>query len=240
MYLTTPQSAHFDATRFADAPRHANHFDWELYYRHKDERDGYWMEQLGSDAEFQQQARAHARDFDESIERTRALLRAVPRPRILDIGLSSEKLDGTLIDTLGARLTVVDVEAAAEDYLGTLDPDGRFVIGDVISLAAETEHAAQYDLVYSVGLIEHFPAKDAIMGAHRDLAAVGGLVLIYAPIDTPLNRRLTGMIPDLENFGYRELLTPEELADAVRCPGLEIVASAAVGLFSAVWARRTA
>ena len=119
MYLTEPQSPHFDATRFAGAARNANHFDWELYYRFKDERDAYWMEQLASDAEFQQQAREHVRAFDESIERTRALLRPVARPRILDIGLSSEKLDGSLIDTLGARLTVVDVEAAAEDYLPT-------------------------------------------------------------------------------------------------------------------------
>ena len=238
MYLTEPQSSHFNAARFAGAPRNANHFDWELYYRYKDERDGYWIEQLGSNAEFQAQAREHARAFDDSIERTRALLRAVSRPRILDIGLSSEKLDGTLTDTLGARLTVVDVEAAAEDYLGTMDTGSRFVISNVISLAQQTDHAGHYDLVYSVGLVEHFPDKDAIMGAHCQLAAVGGLVLIYAPIDTPLNRRLTATIPELENFGYRELLTPQELAHAVLCPGLEIVATATVGLFAAVWARR--
>ena len=240
MYLTEPQSSHFDASRFSGVPRTANHFDWELYYRYKDERDGYWLEQLGGDTEFQREARAHAHAFDGSIARTLELLREVPRPRLLDIGLSSEKLDGTLIDELDARLTVVDVEAAAEDYLGTMDADSRFVISDVISLAEQAEHAGQYDLVYSVGLIEHFPDKAAIMGAHCRLAAVGGLVLIYTPIDTPLNRRLTSMIPELENFGYRELLSPEELAEAVRCPGLEIVASDAVGLFSAVWARRVA
>ena len=77
------------------------------------------------------------------------------------------------------------------------------------------------------------------MGAHQRLTASGGLVLIYTPIDTPLNRRLTRMVPDLENFGYRELLTPDELAEAVQRPGLEILARATVGLFSAVWARRT-
>ena len=240
MFLTSPQSSHFDATRFATAAPNANHFDWELYYRYKDERDGYWIEQLGGDTEFHREARAHVLAFDGSIARTRALLGGVPRPHILDIGLSSEKLDGTLLDELDARLTVVDVEAAAEDYLGMMDADSRFVISDVISLAQQAEHAGQYDLVYSVGLIEHFPAKDAIMGAHCQLAAIGGLVLIYAPIDTPLNRRLTSMIPELENFGYRELLSPAELAEAVSCPDLEIVASEAVGLFSAVWARRVA
>ena len=240
MYLTEPQSPHFDPSRFAGVSRNANHFDWELYYRYKDERDGYWMEQLGGNSEFQGEAIIHMRAFDDSIARTRALLRGVPRPRILDIGLSSDKLDNVLIDALDARLTVVDVEAAAEDYLGTMHTNSRFVVSDVISLAQQAEHVGHYDLVYSVGLIEHFPHKDAIMAAHCQLAAIGGLVLVYAPIDTPLNRRLTSMIPTLENFGYRELLTPAELAAAVRCPGLEIVATDTVGLFSAVWARRLA
>ena len=240
MFLTAPQSCHFDPARFAGAAPSANHFDWELYYRYKDERDGYWIEQLGGDTEFQREARAHVLAFDASIARTRSLLQGVPRPHILDIGLSSEKLDGSLLDDLDARLTVVDVEAAAEDYLGTMDSDSRFVIGDVISLAQQAEHAGQYDLVYSIGLVEHFPVKDAIVDAHCQLAAPGGLVLVYAPIDTPLNRRLTSMIPDLENFGYRELLTPAELAQAVLRPGLDIVATEMVGLFSAVWARRSA
>ncbi|MBK8960358.1 MAG: methyltransferase domain-containing protein [Proteobacteria bacterium] len=240
MFLTEPQSRHFDAARFAGAARHANHFDWELYYRYKDERDLYWMEQLGSNAEFQREARAHFAAFETSIERTRKLLLGVARPRILDIGLSSDKLDAVLIDELRARLTVVDVEPAAEDYLATFDDDSRFVISDVISLSRQPAHAGQYDLVYSVGLIEHFPDKREILRAHIELAAMGGLVLIYVPIDTPLNRRLTSTIPELENFGYRELLTPAELAEAVACDALDIVATDSVGLFSAVWARRVA
>lgn len=239
MYLTAPQSSHFDASRFAGAPAHANHFDWELYYRYKDERDGFWLEQLQDDAEFRAEVAVHARAFEASIERTRALLAGVPRPRLLDIGLSSEKLDGVLIDTLDARLTVVDVEPASEDYLGMQWAESRFVISDCIRLAQDMEHAGQYDLVFSVGLIEHFPAKDAIVGAHRLLTAPGGIALFYAPIDTPLNRRLTAMAPELENFGYRELLTPAELGAAVSVPGLEVIAVEAVGMFATAWTRRT-
>ncbi|MGE0384274.1 MAG: class I SAM-dependent methyltransferase [Gammaproteobacteria bacterium] len=242
MYLTRPQSKYFDPRRFADAAATSNQFDWDLYYRFKDARDDFWLDQLDVASEFRCEALRHSKDFDASAERTRGML-ALPTasaaPAVLDVGLSSEKLDGNLIDRLGARVTVVDVQSAAQAYLSAQLPGSRFVIGDVIDLCHDPDHAGTYDLVYSIGLVEHFPDKSVIVNAHRQLARPGALVLLYVPIDSEVNRRLTAMAPDLENFGYRELLTPEELAESCLVPGLEIVALESVGLFAALWARRT-
>ena len=72
-----------------------------------------------------------------------------------------------------------------------------------------------------------------------DVAAQGGrLVLVYVPIDTETNRRLTSLASEWENFGYRELLTPEELHQICAGPELEILAEETVGFFAAVWARK--
>ena len=115
---------------------------------------------------------------------------------------------------------------------------GTFILGDVITLARDGTHGGRYDLVYSIGLLEHFPDKSEILAAHIRLAKPGGLILIYVPIDTEANRTLTGMAADWENFGYRELLTPEELGRACDDPALEILQIEAVGFFSAVWGRK--
>ena len=64
------------------------------------------------------------------------------------------------------------------------------------------------------------------------------LLLLYAPIDSVANRALTGLAFEWENFGHRELLTPDELRAMCAHPDFEILAADAVGFHAAVWARK--
>lgn len=241
MFLTEPQSRHYRPEMFESQPPTANHFDWELFYRFKDERERFWLRRVDGDSAFKSLVAGHFAAFNRSIDTTVALLERTPKPRVLDVGLSSEQIDRSLIARAGAELTVLDVQReAADSYARSFGHNGRFVLGDVISYASDEARCGQFDLVYSVGLIEHFPDKSDILGAHVRLAKRGGLVLLYVPVDSEDNRRLTSLCAEWENFGYRELLTPEELRRICESQELDVVAVEAVGFFAALWGRRRA
>jgi 2-polyprenyl-3-methyl-5-hydroxy-6-metoxy-1,4-benzoquinol methylase len=140
---------------------------------------------------------------------------------------------------LDAKVLVLDVqEEAGATYESVFGSKGSFVLGDVITYSADRANTERFDLVFSFGLIEHFPDKRDILDAHIELAKPGGIVLLYVPIDSPDNRELTAMAAEWENFGYRELLTVDELAEVCADPRLDVLAAEPVGFFSAVWARR--
>lgn len=239
MYLTTPQSSHYDPAKFQGLSPRENHFDWDLYYRFKDQRERFWRERIDTDPEFRLQVTRHFTAFQGSIDTTIRLLQTIERPRVLDVGLSSEQLDRAVLKRTRGEIAVLDVqEEASRSYDAAFGGRGTFILGDVISFARIDANADQFDLVYSVGLIEHFPDKADILGAHIRLAKPGGLVLLYVPIQTDANRALTRLIPEWENFGHRELLSPDELQAVCAHADLEILSSAAIGFFAALWARK--
>jgi SAM-dependent methyltransferase len=240
MHLTAPQSSHFDPMTFDGRSPRENHFDWELYYRFKDQRERFWRERLDSDAGFRALAVDHFAAFQRSIETTMRLLDAFDAPEILDVGLSSEQLDRAILKRTRGHVAVLDIQPEArESYEQAFAGRGRFILDDVISFARDEAHCEQFDLVYSIGLVEHFPDKTDILDAHVRLTRAGGIVLIYAPIDTDANRALTGLASEWENFGYRELLTPIELEELCAHPDVEVLSAEPVGFLSAVWARKT-
>ena len=239
MYLTRPQSSHFDPARFGGHSPRENHFDWDLYYRFKDRRERFWRDRIETDAEFRAQIAEHFTAFQRSIGDTVRLLQPVPNPRVLDIGLSSEQLDRAVLTQTQGEITVLDVQPeAGRSYDTAFGARGSFVLDDVISFAKRNDGSHQFDLVYSVGLIEHFPDKADILDAHLSLTRPGGLTLIYVPIDTERNRALTALAAEWENFGHRELLAPDELRQICDRPDLHVIAEAAVGFFAAVWLRK--
>jgi SAM-dependent methyltransferase len=239
MHLTGPQSSHFDPARFAAISPRENHFDWDLYYRFKDQRERFWRDRLDSHPGFRTLAADHFAAFQASIETTMRLLQPVESPYVLDIGLSSEQLDRAVLKRTRGRLAILDLQpAAAASYQQAFAGRGAFILDDVISFARVDANREQFDLVYSIGLVEHFPDKADILDAHVRLTRPGGILLLYAPIDTETNRMLTGLSAEWENFGYRELLTPDELRGICAHPDLDILSSEAVGFLSAVWTRK--
>jgi len=239
MYLTQPQSSYYDPARFVTSSARENHFDWDLYYRFKDQRERFWRDRVEADPAFRTLIADHFAAFQQSIETTVGLLATIERPRVLDIGLSSEQLDRAILKRTHGDVAVLDVQPeAGRSYERAFGGRGSFILGDVIGFAKENAGAQQFDLVYSVGLIEHFPDKADIVDAHIQLTKAGGLLLVYVPIHTDANRALTMLVPEWENFGHRELLTPAELQEICTHPSLEILSARAVGFFSAVWARK--
>jgi len=239
MYLTAPQSSHYDPAKFEGCSPRENHFDWDLYYRFKDQRERFWRERVDTDPGFRMQVVDHFTAFQRSTETTIRLLQPVSSPRVLDVGLSSEQLDRAVLKRTRGEIAVLDIQQeAGRSFESAFGERGSFILGDVISFARDDANADQFDLVYSVGLIEHFPDKADILGAHIRLTKPGGLVLIYVPIETEANRALTRLIPDWENFGHRELLAPDELQEICTRPDLDVLSGEAVGFFAAVWARK--
>jgi 2-polyprenyl-3-methyl-5-hydroxy-6-metoxy-1,4-benzoquinol methylase len=239
VFLTEPQSSHFDAAKFQGLSPRENHFDWSLYYRFKDQRERFWRQRMEADEAFRGQAAEHFAAFQRSIEVTIRLLEPVHGPCVLDVGLSSEQLDRAILTRTRGQVAVLDIEIeAARSYDRAFGGRGSFILGDVITFARDAGTADRYDLVYSIGLIEHFPDKADIIGAHVRLVKPGGLMLLYVPIDTAANRLLTGLAAEWENFGYRELMTSEELCHVCTRPDLDVVRVETVGFFGAVWARK--
>ena len=239
MFLTEPQSPHYDAGKFRALSENANHFDWDLYYRFKPERDRFWLKYFETDRLFSKKVEEHFNEFQLSVDKTGRVLQNIRTPKILDIGLSSEKMDKYLLNKLGAEVTVIDIQKEAQEYHQRLfRGSGDFILADVLRYSKEQKNVSKYDLVYSIGLVEHFPDKTDILNAHIGLTEIGGIVLIYVPIDNSLNRDLTGLASEWENFGYRELLTPAELDEICGHSSLETISVESVGFFSALWARR--
>jgi 2-polyprenyl-3-methyl-5-hydroxy-6-metoxy-1,4-benzoquinol methylase len=237
MYLTEPQSSHFSVDKFRRSSSRENQFDWDLYYRFKDQRERFWQNRLDADAAFRQAATEHFEAFHKSIKQTLSMLS--PGPDVLDIGLSSEQLDRAILSNTAGTVAVVDLQQeAGRSYESAFAGRGSFFLSDVITFSRDEVNAGRYDLVYSVGLLEHFPDKSEILDAHVRLTKPGGLVLIYVPTDTPANRGFTKLAFEWENFGHRELLTPAELERACQHGDLDIIRAESVGFFSAVWARR--
>jgi SAM-dependent methyltransferase len=239
MYLTAPQSSFFDPARFARCSPRENQFDWDLYYRFKDQRERFWRERVDTNPEFRAQIADHFSAFQRSIETTLRFLQPVERPLVLDIGLSSEQLDRAILKRTRGEVAVLDIQPeAGRSFDSAFGGRGSFILGDVITFARDDANAERFDLVYSVGLIEHFPDKSDILGAHARLARRGGMVLVYVPIQTDANCALTTLIPQWENFGHRELLSPDELQQICTRADLEILSAEAVGFFAAVWAMK--
>ncbi len=73
----------------------------------------------------------------------------------------------------------VDISEEALKMARELNPEGKFEVGNAFNLQFKEE----FDLVYSVGLLEHFSREDAtkIYNEHKKAAKTGGLVSIIVP-----------------------------------------------------------
>lgn len=83
------------------------------------------------------------------------------------------EVDVTLLDFVADQTLLRRLEEANRLAPGTI----RLVEGDLFTW----EPQQKYDLVYSVGLIEHFPDTDAIIRHHVRLLNEGGVLLIIIP-----------------------------------------------------------
>lgn len=89
------------------------------------------------------------------------------------------------------------------------DFDITFEVKDI----RELDYAAEFDIVLSVGLIEHFPDehKPHSIEMHRRFLKPGGYAIVTTPRNQLRSRLYYRVMGELVNFGYRELMTAEQM-----------------------------
>lgn len=151
----------------------------------------------------------------------------------LEIGGSSGRYLVYLHRTRGTRALVLESSpvghAAAERNFELLGVPGRAVLGDMFDEDLPIEPV---DVVYSLGLIEHFDDTGAVIRAHLRHLKPGGILVIGAPnlggVNGPLFRRLSPSI--FESHDARSA-DPRSWEPHERANGLEVLHKAYVGGF---------
>ena len=114
--------------------------------------------------------------------RMRALVRAVPRGRFLDVGCNG----GFMVEAArerGLEAWGIDVDTHSIAYARKHYPGCGFEAATVESFIAsrEAEGAAKFDLLYCSEVIEHIPAVNDFVAALARALAPGGYLYVTTP-----------------------------------------------------------
>lgn len=134
---------------------------------------------------------------------------------VLEIGFAPGKLLAYVAKTLGAQVSGVDYSengiAFARRLFAVLGLQADFRCEDIF---ATTFKPGSFDLVYSVGVIEHFNDPRNIVRCHVELLRPGGTALIlipdYSGIYGRLQRYFDPQILDLHNL---RIMSPEAVLE---------------------------
>ena len=157
----------------------------------------------------------------------------VERPRILFLG-AADGYEAMLLSAIypGGEVVLVDYDEfcregrfgafpAGYPFLGR-DPrtggervwyreemDIDFVVSDIRDL----DYGREFDVVVSIGLVEHFPDdyKPVAFDFHRRFLKPGGYAILTTPRLHPRTRMFYLLFGDLMNFSYRELMDVRHL-----------------------------
>ena len=146
-----------------------------------------------------------------------ALLRRRVRPgmRVLEIGFAPGKHLAYVAKVLGGRVTGIDYSrtgvAVACDLFRALAVEGDLRCEDIFT---STIAPGTFDLVYSVGVIEHFADPSDLVRRHVELLRPGGSALILIPNYRDLYGQIQGRL-DPANLLIHNLaiMTPATLSE---------------------------
>jgi hypothetical protein len=104
-------------------------------------------------------------------------------------------------------------------YRTEMDID--FEVADIRDLT----YGQEFDVVVSIGLIEHFPDehKPAAFEMHRRFVKPGGYVVMTTPRDQLRTRAYYNIMHDRLNFGYRELMDVYQMGRYAHENGFDIL-----------------
>lgn len=104
-------------------------------------------------------------------------------------------------------------------YRDEMDID--FEVEDIRNL----KYGREFDIVVSIGLVEHFPDehKPLAFEFHRRFVKPGGYVIVTTPRDQVRSRAWYWVMSDLLNYGYRELMTCAQMGLYARENGFDIL-----------------
>jgi Methyltransferase domain len=181
------------------------------------------------------------------------------RPRILFLG-AAEGYEAMQLSAMypGGEVVLVDYDAFCRDerfekfpeaypFLGQNPATGAwnvyhrpdFNVHYVVEDIRDLSFGPEFDVVLSVGLLEHFPdsIKPQVVDWHRKFVKPGGYVIMTTP-----RKQFTSLIwyrvmERLMNYGYRELMTSQQLSLYAYENGLEILRSGYIKAHNGLIAR---
>lgn len=97
----------------------------------------------------------------------------------------------------------------------------HFDVNDIRKLT----YGAEFDVVVSIGLLEHFPDehKAECIAMHRRFLKPGGYVVMTTPRNQFRSRMFYNVMADFMNHGYRELMNIDQMGLYAYENGLEIL-----------------
>lgn len=97
----------------------------------------------------------------------------------------------------------------------------EYVVEDIRNLT----YGPEFDIVLSVGLLEHVPDehKDEVLEMHRRFVKPNGYVIMTTPRDQIKSRIYYKIMADVMNHTYRELMTIQQMGLYMYESGLDIV-----------------
>lgn len=148
-------------------------------------------------------------------------LHIVPGMRVLEIGCAPGKSLAWIARRLGAHVTGLDYSARGLSFcrrlFAAVGVDGALYCEDVFTTTLPDD---RFDLVYSVGVIEHFEDPRPIVAKHVALTRPGGRALMVIPNYAGIYGRLQGHF-DAENLAIHNLrIMDADRLLAVAPPGL--------------------
>jgi len=155
---------------------------------------------------------------------------ALPGARVLDVGCGGGLLAESLA-RLGARVTALDLSPAAIEVAELHALDQGLSI-DYRQCAVETllpEHAASFDVVTCMEMLEHVPEPAAILESLAALVRPGGSVFVSTlsrnfrsfALAIVAAEYVLGLVPR-GTHEYARFINPAELARAARECGLDL------------------
>ncbi len=202
----------------------------------------HWQ-QLDADARFTEKMRLaeiEQRPFVRLLEKL--LAESSAEPRVLEVGAGSAAASRLLAQRISGRVVAFDLLPQALRVARRLAPaelNGRLalVAADVFRAPFPDE---SFDLVFSQGLIEHFPDPNAILDAHARLVRPGGWLVINVPqaVNPYTLYKHWKMRRGAWGPGWETQFSPAALARVAAPLGLEIVALDGHGSFLRMLAAR--
>ena len=157
-----------------------------------------------------------------------------PESRVLEAGCGRSPWLPFLNRRLGCRVVGIDIEPHAADLaranITGAGAVGEVVCGDAFALSARPDLRAGFDLVYSMGVLEHFADVVERISALALYLKPGGRILTTVPNLQGLNWIMQRMA-DLKTLQVHVVYDTEGIRRVHEAAGFRTIASGYVGFF---------
>ncbi|MGH9454184.1 MAG: class I SAM-dependent methyltransferase [Terriglobia bacterium] len=190
---------------------------------------GYWEENVWK----KQRPRRLILHRDHDFELVRLLRQITPRrnSRVLEVGAGGSLVLPHLARHAGFRATGIDYSLSGcrlfANNFRVLGIAGDIVCDDFLQSSIRP---GQFDMVYSLGLIEHFDDLAGVVRAHLNFLKPGGILFLVSPNLQGLHgKSLRRLAPAL--LARHRVFGPSELGDTFHAAGIESVKTGYLGSF---------